>query len=180
MMKVGLTGGLACGKSFVGELLKSMGCLLIQADELGHQVLEPGGAAYDAVVSEFGRDILTDDGHIDRRLLAERVFGRPDRLERLNSLYLQEPKLFSPEDARWLNVLRGYLGLRLAAHQPRVAHEPRPKRKGDALDHCWRCETVVDERFTEVCPDCDSKAYHWRVCPVCRACGCQRSGRLLV
>jgi hypothetical protein len=101
-------------------------------------------------------------------------------LERLNSLYRQEPELFSPEDARWLNVLRGYLGLRLAAHQPQVAHERRPKRKGDALDHCWRCETVVDERFTEICAACDSPAYHWRICPVCRACGCQRSGRLLV
>ena len=47
MLKVGLTGGLACGKSFVGEALAGFGCLLIQADELGHEVLEPGGEAYD-------------------------------------------------------------------------------------------------------------------------------------
>jgi dephospho-CoA kinase len=86
MLKVGLTGGLACGKSFVGGALADMGCLLIQADELGHEVLSPGGEAYEDVVSEFGRDILAGDGSIDRRALAARVFGDPERLERLNAL----------------------------------------------------------------------------------------------
>ena len=86
MLRVGLTGGLACGKTFVGEALAGYGCLLIQADELGHAVLEPGGEAYNAVVGEFGREILTSDGHIDRLLLAARVFGHPERLERLNTL----------------------------------------------------------------------------------------------
>ena len=62
MLKVGLTGGLACGKTFVGEALASFGCLLIQADELGHEVLAPGGEAYDAVVREFGAGILEPDG----------------------------------------------------------------------------------------------------------------------
>ena len=86
MLKVGLTGGLACGKTFVGEALASHGCLLIQADELGHQVLTPGGEAYDAVVREFGRGILADDGAIDRRALAARVFGSPASLATLNAL----------------------------------------------------------------------------------------------
>jgi dephospho-CoA kinase len=86
MLKVGLTGGLASGKTFVGEALASMGCLLIQADELGHQALEPGGEAYDAVVREFGRGILTRDGAIDRQQLAALVFGSPERLARLNAL----------------------------------------------------------------------------------------------
>ena len=49
MLRVGLTGGLASGKSFVGRALADLGCLLIRADELGHQVLEPGGEAYDGV-----------------------------------------------------------------------------------------------------------------------------------
>jgi len=47
MLRVGLTGGLACGKSFVGEELERLGCLLIQADELGRGALAPGGEAYD-------------------------------------------------------------------------------------------------------------------------------------
>jgi hypothetical protein len=101
-------------------------------------------------------------------------------LGRLNALYRQNPGLFSEEDARWLNVLRGYLGVRLAAHRPAGKHTRKPKRKGDTLDHCWRCGTPVDERFTEVCPECSDPKYQWRVCPVCRACGCQRSGKLLV
>jgi len=86
MLKVGLTGGLASGKTFVGQALAGYGCLLIQADEIGHQVLEPGGEAYDDVVREFGPDILSPDGRIDRRCLAALAFGSPGRLERLNSL----------------------------------------------------------------------------------------------
>jgi dephospho-CoA kinase len=86
MLKVGLTGGLACGKSFVGEALAGLGCLLVRADELGHQVLSPSGEAYNKVVEEFGDGVLMADGQIDRRALAERVFGDPERLARLNEL----------------------------------------------------------------------------------------------
>jgi len=86
MLKVGLTGGLACGKSFVGERLVELGCVLIQADELGHQALAPGGEAYDAVIREFGRDIVNGGGLIDRTALAARVFNAPERLARLNAL----------------------------------------------------------------------------------------------
>ena len=86
MLKAGLTGGLACGKTFVGESLVSFGCFLVQADELGHEVLAQGGEAYEAVVEEFGNDILGNHGEIDRRALAARVFGSPERLARLNAL----------------------------------------------------------------------------------------------
>lgn len=86
MLRVGLTGGLATGKSFVGRVLEEQGCLLIKADDLGHQVLEPGGEAYAAVVEEFGRGILTPEGRIDRRKLAAQVFDRPEQLETLNRL----------------------------------------------------------------------------------------------
>lgn len=86
MLKVGLTGGLACGKSFVGQELARLGCLLIQADELGHEVLARGGEAYDQVVREFGRKVVTPAGEIDRKALAAQVFGAPDRLARLNDL----------------------------------------------------------------------------------------------
>jgi dephospho-CoA kinase len=86
MLKVGLTGGLASGKSYVGEALAEYGCLLIQADELGHAVLAPGGPAYNEVVEQFGAGILTQSGEIDRRALAALVFGDPGRLALLNSL----------------------------------------------------------------------------------------------
>ena len=86
MLKVGLTGGLACGKSFVGEALARFGCLLIRADELGHEVLAPGGEAYKAVVDEFGSELVAAGGQIDRRVLAARVFENPAALARLNAL----------------------------------------------------------------------------------------------
>ncbi len=102
MLKVGLTGGLACGKSFVGEALAGYGCLLIQADELGHEVLAPGGEAYEEVVREFGTSILRPEGGIDRKALAAQVFGDAARLERLNSLV--HPPVLRREDeliAEW-------------------------------------------------------------------------------
>jgi hypothetical protein len=103
-------------------------------------------------------------------------------LDRLRQMYAKNPKAFTAEDVRFVNYLRGSLGVRLAAHtkKPAVPYTKKAKRKGDQLDHCWRCETPVDERFTEICPTCDSKEYHWRVCPVCQACGCQRTGKVLV
>jgi len=95
-LKVGLTGGLACGKSFVGDVLRGYGCLVIQADELGHAVLDPGGEAYDGVVREFGSEVLDADGRIDRRALAAQVFGEPARLAALNRLV--HPPVFRRED----------------------------------------------------------------------------------
>jgi dephospho-CoA kinase len=86
MLKVGLTGGLACGKSFVGDELARLGCHLVRADELGHEVLEPGGEAFWPVVREFGKDILDEHDRIDRRRLAAAVFNNPERLEKLNAL----------------------------------------------------------------------------------------------
>jgi dephospho-CoA kinase len=86
MLKVGLTGGLASGKSFVGRGLAELGCLLIQADALGRQVLEQGGQTYQAVVATFGKDILDLDGRINRRRLAAIVFSDPVQLAKLNAL----------------------------------------------------------------------------------------------
>ncbi len=86
MLRVGLTGGLASGKSFVGEALENLGCRLIKADELGHEALRPGGEAYTGAVREFGPGILAPDGAIDRRKLAAEVFDRPERLAVLNGL----------------------------------------------------------------------------------------------
>ena len=76
MLKVGLTGGLASGKSFVGRALADLGCLLIEADVLGRQVLEQGGETYEAVVATFGKVILDPDGKINRRRLAAIVFSQ--------------------------------------------------------------------------------------------------------
>lgn len=99
MLKVGLTGGLATGKSFVGRLLVDLGCHLVEADQLGHRVLEPDGAAYAAVAAEFGRGILEENGSISRKKLAAEVFERPERLARLNALV--HPAVFRLEE-EWI------------------------------------------------------------------------------
>ena len=86
MLRVGLTGGLASGKTFVGHALAELGCHLIEADELGHQVLLPGAEAYDPVVNEFGEEILDQDRYIVRRKLGALVWNNPERLAKLNSI----------------------------------------------------------------------------------------------
>ncbi len=110
MLRVGLTGGLASGKSHVGQYLAELGCHLIRADDLGHQVLMPDGEAYQAVVREFGRGILRKDGAIDRRLLARQVFGRPERLAALNNL-VHPPVLRMEEELMAAAVARDPRGI---------------------------------------------------------------------
>ena len=85
MLRVGLTGGIASGKSSVGRAFADLGCLVIRNDELGHLVLEPGGEAYAQTAAEFGPDILDANGRIDRRKLAGIVFKDAEQLARLNS-----------------------------------------------------------------------------------------------
>jgi dephospho-CoA kinase len=95
MLRVGLTGGLASGKSTVGRMFESYGCLLVQADALGHQVLEPDGAAFRPAIALFGEAIL-QNGRIDRKALGRIVFSEPEKLERLNAIV--HPLVFQLED----------------------------------------------------------------------------------
>lgn len=99
MLRVGLTGGLASGKSFVGEALASLGCHLLKADELGHRLLLPGTEVYRRVVEEFGPSILDEEGRIQRRALAQLVFADPEKLARLNAIV--HPAVIEEEE-RWL------------------------------------------------------------------------------
>lgn len=74
MIKIGLTGGIATGKSTVGRILRQKGIIVISSDELAHQAMLPGSATYQLIVAEFSPKILTSDGEINRRLLGEIVF----------------------------------------------------------------------------------------------------------
>ena len=96
MLKVGLTGGYATGKSLVAHELERLGCHIIYADALGHEVLLPEGEAYAPVVQEFGPGILDPDGKIDRKKLAAIVFGNAERLARLSSFV--HPAVFRLEE----------------------------------------------------------------------------------
>ena len=84
MLRVGLTGGVACGKSTIAAMLVKRGAHYLSADALAHQVYAPGAAAYDEVVRHFGREILNDDGTVNRTRLANLVF--PHRIAELNAI----------------------------------------------------------------------------------------------
>ncbi|WEH32872.1 dephospho-CoA kinase [Streptomyces sp. AM 4-1-1] len=86
MLKVGLTGGIGAGKSEVSRLFASYGAVLIDADRIAREVVEPGTPGLAAVVEAFGADVLTDDGTLDRPKLGSIVFADPDRLAALNAI----------------------------------------------------------------------------------------------
>ncbi|MFD9220754.1 dephospho-CoA kinase [Streptomyces sp. NPDC060064] len=86
MLKVGLTGGIGAGKSEVSRLLVSYGAVLIDADKIAREVVEPGTPGLAAVVEAFGPEILAADGTLDRPRLGSIVFSDPDRLAALNAI----------------------------------------------------------------------------------------------
>jgi dephospho-CoA kinase len=86
MLRVGLTGGYATGKSFVGSELESLGCRLIFADKLGHDVLLPDSDGYQAAIDLLGPRIVNSDGLIDRKKVASVVFNDPQLLGRLSEI----------------------------------------------------------------------------------------------
>ena len=83
---VGLTGGIAAGKSTVSALLSQKGAHIIDADSVGHAVIEPEGEAYPAVIITFGTDMLDGDGKISRKKLGDLIFSDPDAREKLNQI----------------------------------------------------------------------------------------------
>ncbi len=83
---VGLTGGIATGKSTVSEILRHLGCVIIDADVLAREVVEPGEPAYDDIVAEFGPSIVLKDGTLDRKRLGAIVFADQGKRKRLEAI----------------------------------------------------------------------------------------------
>jgi dephospho-CoA kinase len=92
MLRVGLTGGIGCGKSTVAAMMRELGCHVLDADELAHRLIEPGEAAYDDIVREFGREILGPAERVDRAKLGAIVFADPARRAKLESFI--HPRIF--------------------------------------------------------------------------------------
>lgn len=86
MIRVGLTGGIGSGKSTVARLLADLGAVVVDADRLAGEAIAPGTPGLSRVVEEFGPDVLTPDGSVDRPKLAALVFGEPDRLAALENI----------------------------------------------------------------------------------------------
>jgi len=100
MLRVGLTGGIATGKSTVGQMFVELGSHLIDSDRITHQLFEPGQRIHNAVVKEFGARILAHDGTIDRRILGNIVFKDAEARQKLNSLV--HPAIIERQQ-EWLN-----------------------------------------------------------------------------
>ena len=86
MQKMGLTGGIASGKSTVAAMLREMGFPVLEADLVAHKLMEPGQAAHDEILREFGADLADAAGHIDRAKLAALVFANLAKLAKLNRI----------------------------------------------------------------------------------------------
>jgi dephospho-CoA kinase len=105
MLKLGLTGGIAAGKSVVGEMLVALGAHLIQADAVSHQLMRPGEGVYQEVVRAFGSGILNPDGSVNRARLAEAAFGagnKPSRIQELNKIV--HPAVVKKQD-EWMETI---------------------------------------------------------------------------
>jgi len=86
MLRLGLTGGIASGKSAVAAMLRELGFAVLDADSLAHKLIEPGQPAYYEVAREFGPEIVAPDGFINRAKLGAIVFAQPAKLARLNAI----------------------------------------------------------------------------------------------
>ncbi len=110
MLKVGLTGGIASGKSVVGEIFIALGAHLVQADRIAHELMRPGKAVYNEVVKHFGGGILNPDMSINRAKLAEVAFGaaaddptkRASRIDELNRIV--HPAVIRSQD-EWMQAI---------------------------------------------------------------------------
>ena len=171
MLLVGLTGGLASGKSFVGNALQNLGCYLIRADELGHQALAPDGEAYERVVKEFGSRILSDDGAINRRALASEVFQNEERLALLNKIVhpmvrLREAHLIQDIKARDPNpiiVVEAAIHIETGGHKrfrPMILAVCRPEQQVErAMRRDGLTEEEVRARLARQMPLEEKKRY---------------------
>jgi len=134
LLKLGLTGGIASGKSAVGEMFVKRGALLIQSDAVGHELMEPGRPVYEEVVRRFGKEILKPDGTINRSRLAEAAFGRPGgappRVMELNAIV--HPAVIAYEN-KWMEELGRREPHAIAIVEAALILEARAGRRFDYL-----------------------------------------------
>lgn len=99
MLKVGLTGGIATGKSFVLGVLGELGCEVMDADQTAREVVEPGQPAFEEIVAHFGREVVGEDSKLNRGKLGAIIFNNPAEREKLNAIV--HPRVFEAQ-ARWM------------------------------------------------------------------------------
>jgi dephospho-CoA kinase len=104
MLRVGLTGGIGCGKSTVAGMMRDLGCHIIDADAISRNLAEPGQPGYSEIVSAFGKEILQSDGHLDRAKIAHLVFSDASKLSTLNKIL--HPRVIAEEECQLVEIAR--------------------------------------------------------------------------
>jgi dephospho-CoA kinase len=143
VLRVGLTGGLATGKSVVARIFAELGSPVLKADELGHQLLRRGEAAYAPVVARFGPSILGEDGEINRRALGALVFQQPGELEFLNGII--HPLVFQYEKD-WFAAIAQVEPHAIAIVEAAILIETGNYRSFDQIVVTWCPEELQIER----------------------------------
>ena len=134
MLRVGLTGGIASGKSEVSAMLRDRDIPVLAADQLGHKLMEPGQAAYDDVVREFGDEILAADGSVDRTKLGAIVFADPAKRARLN--WILHPKIIETI-RQWFKSLDHPGGPEFAVMEAALIYEANVQKDVNRVVVCW-------------------------------------------
>lgn len=128
-MILGVTGGIACGKSTVVELFRQYGAAVVSADELAREAVAPGSATLQALVERFGRGILTADGRLDRAGLAARIFASPEERTVLESITHPAIKVLAEERLRSL----ANTGVKLIVYEAPLLFEAGAEGRVDAV-----------------------------------------------
>ena len=146
MIRVGLTGGIASGKSTVAGLLRDRDYQVLDADALARELLEPGQDSYKEVLHEFGDEILSPGGAVDRKKLAAIVFSDAEKRERLNRIL--HPRIHDVV-VKWFEVLDRPGGPEMAFEEAALILEAGAQRDLDCVVVCWCRPEQQLERLKE-------------------------------
>ncbi len=146
MLRAGLTGGIASGKSTVAALLRDREYQVLDADALAHELLEPGQDSYKEVLREFGSEILSPAGAVDRRKLGAIVFSDAEKRERLNRIL--HPRIHDVV-VKWFEALDRAGGPAAAFEEAALILEAGAQRDLDCVVVCWCRPEQQLERLKE-------------------------------
>jgi dephospho-CoA kinase len=150
MLRVGLTGGIASGKSTVGGMLREFDCPVLDADTLGHELLERGQEAREEVVREFGDEILDAHGNVDRSKLGQIIFADASKRARLNQIL--HPRILDVV-RKWFTAQGHPGGPELAVVEAALIIEAGYNKELDKVIVCWcpaeqQLQRLVDRGLT--------------------------------